>query len=130
MSIEYVMTRSIAAGGQSVSSRISISGGASYGIDESIPVAANNLVALTIDVSQLKAIWFSTDKTVTLYFNDLSSGSPSKTIVLTADQAFSWDNLSGHANPFGATDVTALYVTRTGTGAARLRGFVLTDPTV
>jgi hypothetical protein len=128
---EVVLTRNIGVGGDLIQSRISITAGAVYQIDESIPGPSTNLqVALVIDVSQLKAIYLHSDKAMTLYFNDTSSGSPSKTLALAANQAFAWDNLSLHANPFGVTDVTTVYVTKSGSGAARLRGYVLTDPTV
>ena len=128
---EVVINRNINAGGVNLQSRISITGGALYLVDESIPGPSTNLeVALVIDVSQLKAIYLHSDKAMTLYFNEASTGSPSKTLALAANQAFSWDNLCGHANPFGATDVTKVFVTKVGSGAARLRGFVLIDPTV
>lgn len=131
MSEEFVITRNITAMGESVTSRISITSGAAYKISESIPGPSTNLeIALVIDVSQLKAIYLHCDKAATLYFNEASTGSPSKTLVLAAGQAFAWDNLSGHANPFGATDVTKVFVTKAGSGAAALKGFVLTDPTV
>jgi hypothetical protein len=127
---EVVINRNIGVGGDLIQSRISITAGALYQIDESIPGSSEPEVALVIDVSQLKACYFHADQAVTLNFNDDHSGSPSKSIVLAANQAFSWDNLSGHANPFGSTDVTTLFVQRATSGAARLRGYVATDPTV
>jgi hypothetical protein len=129
--MEAVINRNISVGGDLIQSRLSITGGALYQIDESVPGPSTNLeVALVIDVSQLKAIYLHSDKAMTLNFNEASSGSPSKTLPLAANQAFTWDHLSGHANPFGATDVTKVFVTKAGSGAARLRGYVLTDPTV
>lgn len=130
MSVEVVINRNIVAGGKSINSRLSLSGGALYELDETIPSGEQTdlAVALVIDVSQMVAIYLHSDKAVTLEFN--SSSSPSKTITLVANQAFSWDNLSGHTNPFGSTDVTGVFVTKAGTPAARLRGYVLTDPTV
>jgi hypothetical protein len=38
--------------------------------------------------------------------------------------------LSYHTNPWGATDVTGLFVTKSGSGAARLRAWFVTDPTI
>ncbi len=131
MSEEFVITRNVNALGENVTSRISITSGAAYKVSESVPGPSTNLeIALVIDVSQLKALYIHCDTAISLFFNEASTGSPSKTLVLVAGQAFSWDNLSGHANPFGATDVTKVFVTKSGSGAAALKIFVLTDPTV
>ncbi len=127
-----VVRRDISFGGETLQSRISITGGSGQEIDESIPGNSTDLLlALVIDVSQLKGFYLKAEGgNLTLNFNDDSGGSPSLTKTLTNGQAWSWDTLSLHANPFGSTDVTALYITKAGTGAVRLRGYVLTDPTV
>lgn len=130
MSVEFIITENINGVGGKGESRISISCGAGYVISETIPGSSTDLpVALVIDVSQLKVIYLKCKTAgLTLEFN--SSSSPSKTISLAAGQAFMWHNLNGHANPFGSTDVTGLFVTKAGAGAVLLEGFVGVDPTV
>lgn len=131
MSQEFVITRSINALGRAISKRVSISTGGGYVVDESIPGPSTNLeIALVIDVSQLKFIAISCSTAISLFFNEASTGTPSKTLVLAANDPFVWDTLSNHANPFGSTDVTKVFVTKAGAGAAALTILVGVDPTV
>jgi hypothetical protein len=128
MSIERRFSLGVSPG---VSKTISITGGQEVVIDESVPGPSTNLaIALALDVSQLKGAYIVCDTNINLFFNEASTGSPSKTINLLANQPFSWTNLSYHTNPWGATDVTGLFVTKSGSGAARLRAWFVTDPTV
>jgi hypothetical protein len=122
----------ITAGGFSADERLTITAGANYLLDESIPGSSTNLeLALVVDVSQLKACsLLATGGTLSLFFNEASTGSPSKTLVLLDGTPFEWHNLSLQTNPWGATDITALFVTKSGAGAVSLTGFFLTDPTV
>lgn len=131
MAFEHVITYGIGGAAGPISKRLSITSGSQIAIDESFthPIT-NGEIALVIDVSQLKSLYIVADKAINLFFNEASTGTPSKTINLVANQPFVWTNLSGFTNPFGATDVTALFVTTTVAGATRLQIFGLLDPTV
>ena len=130
MALEHVVTKSVNVGGRTISSRISFTGGGLVSIDESIPGPSTNLeVDLVVDISQIQSVIIKADKAMTLYFNEASTGSPSKTLALVAGQAFQWDNLSGATNPWGSTDITKVFVTKAGSGAARLQMEFLVDAT-
>ena len=95
-----------------------------------ITVAAatsNYLVAMVLDVSQLKSIFLLSDKDVILETN--SGGSPADTITLTANVPVSWYVGCGYACPLG-TDVTAIYLTNAGADAATVNLRFLVDSTV
>jgi hypothetical protein len=131
MAIEHIITQSIDAGGQKISKRLSFTGSREINHDEEGSGAVTNLaiVGFSIDVSVLKDIFFVCDKAISLFFNEASTGTPSKTIVLAANEPFLWHNLSGQTNPWGSTDVTALFVTKAGAGAWRLQIRGLVDAT-
>ena len=97
-------------------------------VSESFTDATDALVAFTLDVSQCKslAMW-SVGGNMTVETN--SSSSPADTFALVDGVPVVWSSamLGTPDNPVG-TDVTALYVTNTGT--ARLEIRVLFDPTV
>jgi hypothetical protein len=129
---DAIFTYKITAGGFACEERLTITSGANDILDESIPGSSTNLeLALAVDVSQLKACaLLATGGTLNLFFNEASTGSPSKTLVLLDGIPFEWHNLSLQTNPWGSTDITALFVTKAGAGAVSLTGFFLKDPTV
>lgn len=87
------------------------------------------LVALALDVSQVKSIYLqATGGSLTLETN--SSSSPAATVTLPDGLPVVWTTDSGTTNPFGSTDVTALYVTNAGANAVQLEMRILFDPTV
>lgn len=130
MSIQHVVTRQVSTGGETIGGRISISSGSVVDLDEVVPGPSTNLlIALTVDVSQIQSVIISCDKNINLFFNDPSTGTPDKTINLLADKPFQWDNLGYITNPF-SVDIDSLYVTKSGSGDARLRASFLVDPTV
>ncbi len=73
----------------------------------------------------MQSLYLYSDVALTIKSN--SSASPAATINLPAAEALIWPN-GGAANPFGATDVTALYITGpAGAGTFTMR--CLLDPT-
>ena len=100
--------------------------GAESNISESIATGTNTLVAFTADVSQMKTLLLYSDVSMTIKTN--SSGSPDATVTLVAGQPLVWNSINGQTNPFGSTDVTALYATNASTAAFTLK--CLFDPTV
>jgi len=102
--------------------------GAEANISESITNGTDQLVAYEMDISQLKTfvIW-SSGGDMTVETN--SSSAPDDTFNLTDGVPVFWSaNMQGSpAIPLSA-DITALYVTNTGTATLEVRA--LFDPTV
>jgi hypothetical protein len=93
------------------------------GFDGQIAAAGANIqVHFACTRANLKALSIKCDQAVTIYTNDLSSGSPQDTIPLVAGQNKIWtlqtDGLS--ACPFSG-NVTTIYVTNPGGNAANLQ---------
>jgi len=102
--------------------------GEELNLSESFTDATDALVAFTLDVSQCKAfaIW-SVGGNMTVETN--SSSSPVDTFALVDGVAVLWSVAQPNTpdNPV-TTDITALYVTNTGTAVLHVRS--LSDPTV
>jgi hypothetical protein len=130
MAITYRISRSFQRSSDLISLPVDVSSGQALELEESIPIGNDQLVGpFALDVSQVKAIFMACDKQVTLETN--SSSAAAATIVLKANSPLIWLASDGyHANPFGATDVTSLYVTNASGAAATLRIRILFDPTV
>jgi len=124
----YNITRAWSMAGETLSQVEQITAGSEIRIDESIPdESADLLVALALDVTQIKALHIEADQDLTLETND--GAAPDDTIALKADVPVQWTADGGLTNPLG-TDVTALYVTNASGAAATLRCRFLVDPTV
>ncbi len=88
-------------------------------MDIPVPNPSTNLeINLVLDISQLKFIFITTDKALTLKTND--SGSPQETIALAADKTLIWYAGCPWDIPF-AGDVTAGFITNASGGAATLQ---------
>lgn len=94
--------------------------------DESIPIAADNLVAWALDLSQLKLLYIHCTEIVTLETN--SSDTPDDTIVLQAGVPLIWRLADYYTNLITA-DVTSLYVTNASSAVAVLNIEALFDAT-
>lgn len=92
-----------------------------------VAAASNYLIAMVIDVSQLKSLFIVSDKDVTLETN--SGGSPADTLTLLANVPVSWYPGCGYACPLG-TDVTAIYLTNAGDADATVQMRFLVGSTV
>lgn len=102
--------------GASVSKTKEVSADATVvlGPNYAIPANQTNLeLALSLDVSQIRAIHIESDVDMTLEFNDSTTGTP--TINLKANIPYQW-----LTNDYNAlllnTDVTKVYVTNTTAG--------------
>lgn len=128
MSFTHTLTVAIQrSSGAPVSKTVSKTGGQELNISETIAAAASNaLLAFALDVSQLKSCYIVASGAMTIETND--SGTPDATITLTADEPVVYYAGQGQDNPFGATDVDALYVTSTPGGLLEI--YCLVDPTV
>lgn len=95
--------------------------------DETVAIAANNfLVGVSIDVSELEAIYINSTQDLTLETN--SGGSPQETIALKANVPLAWFANGYFAVPF-AGDVTGFYFTNGSGVAADVTIRILQDPT-
>lgn len=102
--------------------------GAEANISESITNGTDQLVAYEMDISQLKTfvIW-SSGGDMTVETN--SSSAPDDTFNLTDGVPVFWSaNMQGSPGIPLSADITALYVTNTGTATLEVRA--LFDPTV
>jgi hypothetical protein len=104
-------------------------GGQLVTIDEDVADSETDyLIALTLDVSQIQALFITSDQAITLETN--SGAAPDDTITLAANGCVIWTAADGASlNPL-QTDVTALYVTNASGSTATLRARFLVDPTV
>ena len=106
-----------------------VSAGELVTIEEAIADSeTDKLVALTLDVSQLKAMYLECDQDVTLETNDGST--PDDTISLSANVPQLWSESDGASLRPLTVDVTGLYVTNASGSTANLKGRFLVDPTV
>jgi hypothetical protein len=115
-------------GGTPVQYLSSQESGAAISLDEDIDASqTDKLVAFVLDVSQAKMIIIVADGgDMTVETN--SSSAPAETLSLIDGVPILWDSRTGMTNPFGSTDVTALYITNVDAATLRIR--VLYDPTV
>ena len=129
MAITHSVTYTYTWGGTQTRKAVDISADGDDNRIISVPSPSTNLlVALVIDISQLKAFFMVADAALTVKTN--SSGAPQETFTLVADQPIIWTSVSGVAIPF-AGDVTALYVTQAGSlSTATLEIHILVDATV
>lgn len=113
--------------GESISKTVTVTADSEYNAD--IPLTASQAdeqVAATLDVSEIKSIFISSDVDVTLETN--SSSAPDETLSITADEPFVWRTGSGVVNPL-ETDITALYLTNGDATAGTVKIRILYDGT-
>ena len=131
MSVSVTITRSIQLpGGVIQSGGVQKTAGQLIQIDENIPQSQTDaLIALALDVSQIKALFMMCDTAITLETN--SSSAPDNTIALVANVPITWAQGDANACPL-TVDVTALYATNgaVGSGGSQLKIIALVDPTV
>jgi len=125
MSVQHSITYTLATGGVSVTATQSKTAGQAITLDESLSIGTDALVALTLDISQLKSLYLISTTACTIETN--SGSAADDTITLAANVPLVWQDSTYHDNPFSA-DVTALYVTNA--AATVLTGYFLVDPTV
>jgi len=129
MSHSVKIKRGWSFAGEALEKEETVTAGQIVTIDEPIADSETDyLIALTLDVSQIKAIYLESDQDITLETNDGST--PDDTISLSADVPQEWSESDGAALRPLATDVTALYVTNASGSTANLKARFLVDPTV
>lgn len=129
----HKVDRSWGTGQNRIERIVSVTGGAENNLSEAIAGSATNApVAFAADISQVKELWMSCDKAVTVKTN--SSGSPVNTFSLAANVPFSWivgdPPMRDSSGTAVTTDITSLFLTNADAGEAAFELRCLIDPTV
>lgn len=128
MSKTFATSYTITANGTSITGRDSVSSGGSLSIDESIPApSTDQLVACTIDQSQLKAFFMLCDRALVVHTNTLAGDDD---ITLAAGVPLIWTVNSGTTCPITQDITTGLHVVLGSGAAARFQAEFVYDPTV
>lgn len=126
MNISATLREALSVGGISIDQNIAFDEGEVVLLDESIPDGDDNLVALDIDISQLKAVAIYAASDLDLETNDGTT--PDDTISLAGGKPFVWSNT--YLGDHFTADITALYVSNGTGGAVDLEAIFIVDPTV
>lgn len=122
------LTRGWKVGNEAISADDVISAEGSQSLNTEIPAESTDLlVVFALDVSTLKLLHMQCDQDCVIETN--SGSAAGATITLKNGKPLQWSPDCGYANPLGATDVTALYVTMVAEVAALLQIRVLYDTT-
>ena len=109
MAISAIITRKYTSGSDVISQDTTYTGSGRVDIvDETVPNGSDNAVSWAVDVSQVKAIYIHSTRTVTIETN--SSSAADDTLAVTANVPYIWTNDMVDSFAFG-TDVTSLFVT-------------------
>lgn len=95
-----------------------------HNIEAVVPAGSSNLAfTITVPYASIQLVGLAADQAVTVKIN--SSTTPTETFALSATSGVIWGVDSPTTNPFGH-DITALYVTNSGTTDARFHFAALT----
>src|SRR5215475_12825879 len=123
------MTQGVNGIGGALTVTFAVSSGAGVIVSESIPAPSTDLaVGYTLTISKCASLFmYCREADMTVETN--SGTSPGATVTLKAGKPIMWYAESGLPHPFGATNVTGLFVTLAGTAAAVLELQDVRDPT-
>lgn len=128
MSFNHLMTLQIEGGGTTIRKVVTLTGGSSVAISESIADGqTDKQVTFELDQSAMQSIYIVSDQAVTIETN--SGSTPTDTLTLAANIPVIWFTGSGLTNPITADITTDIYVTNASGSAANLQIVALTDPT-
>jgi hypothetical protein len=128
MSLSFQFTEKVAIAGTSITQNTTITNDARQSLDvAAVPIAADQLHALVVDVSQDRGCFILSDQNLTLETN--SPSAPGNTLTLVANIPYVWYTDKYDALKF-TVDITALYVTNASAATAHLQIEFLIDPTV
>lgn len=124
MAFTHTQSRNFSSGSATDTSSKSYTASSEINIQETVAAGTNTAIAVGIDVSALVSLYLKSSVAATVKVN--STGSPTKTIDLAADEPYCWP-MGGNTNPLGASDVTVLYITNV--AEALITMYALVDPT-
>jgi hypothetical protein len=129
MSHTFQFTERVTIGNETTTANNSVTAGQLISIEEAIPDSSTDLlVALSVDVSQIRGVYIESDQALLLETNDGSS--PDDTLTLVAGIPYVWYTSKYDALFCIGDDITALYVTNASGETANLKIKLLIDPTV
>lgn len=127
MPTSQAVTMTVVSGATTLKNTKTYTGDGSQSRTISVPDSTTDqLVNITIDVSQIKSIYIASDKALTVETN--SPTSPVDTITLVAGRAYVWDTDSYFTNLL-ATNVTAMYLTNASGATATFELELIEDAT-
>ena len=113
-------------GARTTAKTVTETAAAEVNVEETIaPSSTDVQVNIALDVSAMKSAYLLATADMTLETN--SGSAPDATINLTANVPKAWYTGANGTNPFGAVDVTKVYVTSTDGGTLTMN--CLQDPT-
>lgn len=127
MAFSHTITRQVNNGGETIAKTNTYSGDGRESRTIAVPDSTTDqLVNLTMDVSQIKSLYIVSNYAVTVETN--SSSAPTNTIALVADTPLIWHTGSYYTNLLTA-DVTAIYLTNASGSAATVNIEIVHDST-
>lgn len=127
MSVAFGFTEKVVIDGATIQQATTLSADHRHSANVTVPIANDQLYALALDVSQVKAVFLLSDQDLLLETN--SSSSPANTLSLKANVPYIWYTNKPQALVF-TTDITALYLTNASAAVATLKLEILVDPTL
>ena len=127
MAFSHTVSKSVAAGGTTVSSSNVYSAAEEVRLAEAIPDESTDLqINIAIDVSEIASVFILASVDMTLETN--SGADPDDTISLVAGVPYCWDTDS-YDSCLLTEDIAALFLTNASGGAGTLRLECVYDPT-
>jgi len=127
MSFSATLTYKAVCNGATFEGNVTKTAGKFQSFSETISAdSTDQLVACTLDVSQIEFLYIKASGALTLETNDGSSADD--TIALVADEPVMWHKSSGVVCPL-TTDVTGLYFTEGNSANVLVEMMFLEDPT-
>lgn len=116
----HTITERWGAGGRSLDNSHDHAEDAQLSRDVDVPDSTTDQeVAITLDVSEIKAIYMVADGALTVETND--GGAATDTFNLTANKPLVWYNGHWASNPFVGGDVTAMFLTNASGASVRFQ---------
>lgn len=127
MSYTATITERIVAGADSYEESIEASASSKILVDESVANGETDYeITLAVDVSEIAALYLSSDQDVTFETND--GAAPDDTIALRANEPLLWQDNSYYSNLL-TTDITSVFITNASGTTANVEIVVLQDAT-
>jgi len=124
MAFTHTRTTNFSSGSGTITASKSYTGSSETNLSETLAIGTNTALTIAVDVSTLVHVYIKSDVAVTILVN--STGAPTKTITLAADEPYIWPD-GGLTSPLGASDVTVFYCTQAAEADLEVR--ILQDST-
>lgn len=132
MSVTHKITQTWLSGNNTLAVQVTNTNSAEVNISDTVSTSGTNVeYGVPFTITNLKCIYISSTRDMTLYVNAASTGSPTDTITLTANRPFVWQESTGIEVPFVGTAgvVTKFFFTNGAIGSSTLEIRILKDGT-